>query len=418
LTAVLQVNTSDRGGGGEAVALGLHRGLRARGHDAWLAVGKPRTGEEAVLPIEARRLGERPRLDRLSRAVRDPGVAADFVRGREDFRFPATRRLLDLPPHLPDVLHLHNLHGGYFDLRVLPELAAGVPTVLTLHDEWLYTGHCAYTLGSDGWLRGCGDCPHLGVYPALRVDGTAENLRRKRELYERTHAHVVAPSAWLAERAGRSILAPAALTARVIPNGVDLALFAGGDRAEARASLGVPADAQVLATSAQAGAANPYKDVPTLLAALARLGSESGPPVVAFLLGQDAGSEQIGRVELRATGFVDSREVARHLRAADLYVHATRADNHPLGVLEALGTGTPVVASRIGGIPEQLSEETGVLVEPGSPEALAAAVGDLLVDGPRRERMAAAAARDSATRFSIERQVDAYVELYAEVAAC
>ena len=39
MTAVLQVSTSDRGGGGEAVALDLHRGLRARGHEAWLAVG-------------------------------------------------------------------------------------------------------------------------------------------------------------------------------------------------------------------------------------------------------------------------------------------------------------------------------------------------------------------------------------------
>lgn len=417
MTVVLQVSTSDRGGGGEAVALDLHRGLRARGHEAWLAVGKRRTGEEGVLRLGRRRLSERPRLDRLVRALREPRVAWDFARGGEDFRFPATRRLLDLPPRRPDVLHLHNLHGGYFDLRELPRLAGLVPTVLTLHDEWPYTGHCAYTLDSDGWLRGCGRCPHLHTYPALRVDGTAENWRRKRELYARTRVQVVAPSRWLAERVERSILAPAAIGVRVIPNGVDLELFAPGDRGEARAALGVPADADVLVSSVQAGAANPYKDYATLRAALARLGDRPGPPIVAFALGQPAELERLGRIELRSL-FGDRTAVRDHLRAADLYVHATRADNHPLAVLEALASGTPVVASQIGGIPEQLSEETGVLVEPESPEALAEAIARLLADEELLQAMGPAAAEDARARFSLHRQIDGYIELYGEVAGC
>src|SRR5437773_269549 len=83
--------------------------------------------------LGTRRLAEHPRLERLARAARDPHVAWDFVRGREDFRWPATRRLLDLSPGVPDVLHLHNLHGAYFDLRRLPRLAGAIPTVLTLH---------------------------------------------------------------------------------------------------------------------------------------------------------------------------------------------------------------------------------------------------------------------------------------------
>jgi len=414
--SVLQVNTSDRGGGGEAVALALHLALLASGRDALLAVGRKRTGEEGVVEIGRPRLVGRPRLARLARAIANPAVAADLFRGREDFRFPDSRRVLDLMPGRPDVLHLHNLHGAYFDLRALPQLTSGAPTVATLHDEWLYTGHCAYTLDSERWLTGCGNCPHLDTYPALRVDGTSANWRRKRDLFARTRLHVVAPSRWLLDRVRRSILAPAAVTERVIPNGVDLDLLSPGDRGAARARLDLAQDALVVVFAAQGARSNPYKDFPTLRAALGRLGAEDGPPVEAFALGEAGEPEALGRVTLRSPGFLSRAEVAEHLRAADVYVLATRADNHPLTVLEALACGTPVVASRVGGIPEQLTEETGVLVEPGSPEALAGALSALLADPERRAAMAAAAATDARARFSLDRQVAAYIELYAELA--
>jgi glycosyltransferase involved in cell wall biosynthesis len=408
---ILQVSTSDRGGGGEAVALGLHRALRGRGHEAWLAVGRRRTAEEGVLAIASARHDGRPRLQRAARALRDPGVAFDVFRGREDFRFPSSRRVLELPPVRPEVLHLHNLHGAYFDLHALPELSASTATVLTLHDEWTYTGHCAYTLDSERWLTGCGDCPHLDVYPALRVDGTAANWRLKRDLWARSKVHVVCPSTWLLERVRRSILAPAAVSERVIPNGVDLEVFSPADRAEARQGLGVQLDARVLVFTAQATRSNPYKDFATLRSALARLEQ----PVVAFALGEEAPPEHVGRAELRSTA-VDREGVAQHLQAADLYVHATRADNHPLAVLEALACGTPVVAARVGGIPEQVGEQTGALVEPGDADALAGAIDGLLADRERRSRMADAAVADARARFSLDRQVDAYLELYAELA--
>ena len=118
---------------------------------------------------------------------------------------------------------------------------------------------------------------------------------------------------------------------------------------------------------------------------------------------------------LRSEPFETHEKVAARVRAADLYVHATRADNHPLAVLEALASGVPVVASRVGGIPEQLSEETGVLVEPGDPHGLAASIAELLDDPDRRARMGAAAAADARARFSLDRQVDAYLDLYSEL---
>ncbi len=403
---ILQISTADRGGGAEAVALSLQRGLRARGHEAWLAVGYRRTDEQGVVEIGGS--GSRRR-----RALSDPGVLLDVARGHEDFRFPASRRVLDLVPATPDVVHVHNLHGGYFDLRALPDLARRAPLVATLHDAWLLTGHCAHQLDSDGWLRGCGNCPHLDTYPALHRDGTAFNLARKRSIYERLELAVVTPSRRLMDMVERSILAPAAVRREVIPNGVDLERFAPGDRARARRELSVAPDVPLLVFAAQGGRANEFKDFPTLRAALARLESA----VVAVALGDPtADEERVGQATLRTVGSVPPEDVARWLQAADLYVHPSRADTFPNGVLEALACGTPIVASRVGGIPEQVRNETGILVEPGDPAALAAAIESLLADPSRRERMSAAAADDARARFSVDRQIDAYLALHVELA--
>jgi glycosyltransferase involved in cell wall biosynthesis len=377
---ILQISTADRGGGAEAVAMSLHRSLRAAGHEGTLAVGYRRTDEPGVVEIGG--AGSRRR-----RALTDPGVLLDALRGREDFRFPASRRVLELAPSPPEVVHVHNLHGGYFDLRVLPELARRARLVATLHDAWLLTGHCAHPLDSDGWMRGCGNCPHLDTYPALLRDGTAFNHARKRSIYAGMELAVVTPSQWLMDMVERSVLAPAASPRAVIPNGVDFDMFRPGDRPE-------PREVPMLVFAAQGGAANEFKDFGTLQEAVARLER----PVELVALGDPP---------------VSQADVADRLRKADLYVHPSRADTFPSGVLEALACGTPVVASRVGGIPEQVTEETGVLVEPGDPAALAAAIESLLADPERRARMGRAAAADARERFSLDRQLAAYVELYA-----
>jgi glycosyltransferase involved in cell wall biosynthesis len=83
------------------------------------------------------------------------------------------------------------------------------------------------------------------------------------------------------------------------------------------------------------------------------------------------------------TGRLADGEVAAALRRSDLFVFPTLADTFPLVVLEAMAHGVPVLASRVGGIPHQLDEECGVLVEPRDAAGLAAAV-DRLADQPER----------------------------------
>ncbi len=338
----------------------------------------------------------------------------DRWRGHELFHYPGTRKLLRLPPFAPQLVHAHNLHRDYFDLRFLPELSRRVPLVITLHDAWLTTGHCAHSFECERWEIGCGECPDLTIPPAIERDETAFNFQRKRALYAQSRFYVAAPCRWLLERAERSMLAPAMIESRVIPNGIDLEIFQPGDRAAARARLGLPPDADVLLFTALSIRGNVWKDYQTLRAAISRLTER---PLIFLAVGEEAPSERIGKAEIRFVPFTtDSRRLTDFYQAADLYLHAARADTFPTSVLEALACGTPVVATAVGGIPEQIRDgATGLLTPAGDAQAMAEAINALLDDPARRETMGHAAAADARARFDRRRMVADYLEWFAQI---
>jgi glycosyltransferase involved in cell wall biosynthesis len=436
---ILQVSTSDGRGGAEKVAYNLHRAYRARGYPAWLAVGYKQTDDEHVLVIPndacrgpwARfwaRVGRMlnpfvgwvkgaGRLQRwISGGIGRPRRLWTLLRGHEDFDFPGTWRLLDLLPERPDIVHCHNLHGDYFDLRALPWLSRQVPVVLTLHDAWLLSGHCAHSFDCERWKTGCGQCPDLSIYPAVKRDATAYNWQRKRDIYAQSRLYMATPSRWLMRKVEQSILAPAVQEARVIPNGIDLSVFhPAEDRRAVRAALGLPPDAKVLLFAANGIRRSLWRDFEMMRAAVARVAERMGGQAVLFLaLGDDAPPEHIGRATVQFVPYQkDPKVVARYYQAADVYVHAARADTFPNVVLEALACGTPVVATAVGGIPEQVGDGvTGFLVGPGDAEAMAAAVVALLADEALRKRFGENAAQEARKRFDLDRQVSEYIEWY------
>ena len=382
---VLQVSTYDVAGGAEKIAWDLHTSYRILGHCPWLAVGIKKTADPDILPIQSR-------LNKVSQYVPSyiqnlshfSGIAKTFdfltnpdrinasLKGHEDLDHPGTWNILDLTPKPPDILHCHNLHGGYFDLRALPSLSHQIPTVLTLHDAWLLAGHCAHSFDCERWKIGCGNCPDLSIYPAIRRDATAYNWQRKAEIYRKSRLHVVTPCRWLMDKVDQSMLKPAVVASKVIPNGVNLKVFHPADRAEARQALGLPHDATILLFAANGIRKNIWKDYLTLQSALAEI-AKTGAKVLCVALGETASPKRIGNVEIRFVPYQkDPRKVARYYQAADLYLHPTRADTFPTTVLEALACGIPVVASAVGGIPEQVVEgQTGFLVPVGDARAMA-----------------------------------------------
>jgi glycosyltransferase involved in cell wall biosynthesis len=439
--SVLSVNSSVVGGGAEKVALSLHLEYLARGLDSWLAVGcDNREGPQAIrIPNDAHRspwarallrpawaVGRRSKrpsdiagiVSRSVRVAAEPDRYLRVMRGFEDFDFPETPFIADLPPVKPEILHLHNLHGSYFDVRKLPGLSAAQPTILTLHDCWLLTGHCAYPLDCEHWKSGCGQCPYLDIYVPIRRDQSAENCRIKRDALAASRLGLATPSRWLMRMAEDAGVVGENIEARVIPNGVDTTVYRPGDKSAARDALGLPQDRPIITFAGRALNESPYKGFSTLADAVGILAARADTPELLFLaIGSDAPPQRIGRSELRSVPFTeDSARVASYYHAADIYVHPARAENLPLAVIEAMACRTPVIASNVGGIPEIIDDGTsGLLFPPDDAAALAEAIAGLLASDGRRGAISEAASRTVAARFTLGMQVDAYLDWYREL---
>ncbi|HPM03822.1 MAG TPA: glycosyltransferase [Candidatus Cloacimonadota bacterium] len=117
-----------------------------------------------------------------------------------------------------DVIHLHNLHGDYFNPYTLAELKSK-HLIWTLHDMQSFTGHCAHSFECTKWQKGCGNCPDLKIYPSITKDSTQKLLDDKKKLYNSLDIDIVVPSLWLKEKVEKSILADKRI--HLIYNGID-----------------------------------------------------------------------------------------------------------------------------------------------------------------------------------------------------
>lgn len=377
------VNRYDVAGGAEMVAMDQLRGYRALGHDTRLLVGAKRTDDPAILD--------------MARAGRGEWEAA--LAGA-------------------DIVHLHNLHGRYFDTALLAPLATRSGVVLTLHDQYAFTGGCVHTRGCTRWSSGCGACPQ--VKPGTQ-DGSAAEWQAKRAAWQGgAHVHVVAPAAWIDARARRSILAGGSASFQQIPNGVDTRIFRPASRAAARRLIGIDSEGLLIATSAVRLKTNASKDWPLLAEALQRAGPRLPMAATLLVLGDDGDDLRLGGIRVRFRGMVTERAaIAAHYAAADIYVHAARVETFSLALLEAMACGCAAIATDVGGVREQFGWDGpspwGRVVPPGAPEALADAIVRIACDRRLRATMQGRAAHAVAQNWSLDRHIAAHLALYDSV---
>lgn len=363
---VLHINYSDEGGGAEQFSYHLHLstpGSKYLSHyslmrnNSYVLPENSYTRLISVINVFIRKISRFRSINHLSGYL-DSG---HFFYSRLK-RMPVYREC--------DIVHLHNVHGGWFDLGAIAKIDKEKSIVWTLHDMWSFTGGEAYTFDNENYKIGNAITPFAGNYP-LRdplFEKRPYYLKKKKEIYKTLQNTVFVPvSAWLEACFRSSFVYHPQLQLHLIKNGIDLSVY----NMEKRRDSIKP---RVLYFNS----ASPFKGAGMARATL----KEYGEACEIFVIGKKP--ETINNYQWLGERISDRNELSSVYQSVDILLFPSLAENMPLTVLEAMACGVCVIANPVGGIPEIIRDgETGYLASELDQDKFSFALGKALASDYR-----------------------------------
>ena len=329
--------------------------LEARGHEVKIAYGRFEVPEK--FQKFAVKIG-------TNFDVKIHGLKARFFDSCGFGSTRATKKFISwVKKFNPDVIHLHNIHGYYINVKILFDYlrTCNKKIIWTLHDSWAFTGHTPYcdAVNCEKFITGCGNCPGLKNYPKSFIDRSAANWLKKKNLFcDIPGLTLITPSNWLAGLVKKSFLAQ--YPVHVIHNGIDTSKFIKVE-SDFRKAHGLEKKFLLL------GVATAWDEMKGLSDYI-KLADALGDDYKVILVGltkQQKENLPKNILSIERTNSLD--ELVKIYSAADLYVNFSYCENYPGVNLEAVACGTPVLTYDSGGSPE--SALNGIVIPKGDIKA-------------------------------------------------
>ena len=278
------------------------------------------------------------------------------------FSSKGTRRLIDYTNRIqPDVVHLGNLHGNFIHIGMLLEYLAknDMPTVLTLHDCWFYTGKCShYTVDNCyRWKIGCGKCPRLKKDNNSWIfDCTAQMLADKKKWFSKIpRLAVIGVSDWITNEAKASILKDAKIITKIY-NWIDLNTFKSVNALQQKQELGIADKFVVLGVSSGWSNSKGLDSFKMLSEVLPK-------DMVIVMVGAMKTKTDLNDNVIHISETHDVKEMATYYSMADVFLNLSKEESFGKVTAEALACGTPVIALNSTANPELVGENCGYVLE-------------------------------------------------------
>jgi glycosyltransferase involved in cell wall biosynthesis len=405
---VVHLSHSDLNGGAAIAAYRIHKALRRQGLDSTMAVNQSTSGDWTVQrpPSTLARLIAyvRPHLSNLlSQGLQttEPGIhSTALVSSTWPQRLKATGA---------DIINLHWVNGEMLSIADIGKLRK--PVVWTLHDMWAFCGAEHYT-DDQRWREGYWRHNRPDYEGGFDLNRWTWHRKRK---HWRKPIQIVTPSQWLADCVSKSALM-GDWPVTVIPNPIDTQLWQPVDKGLARQLLNLPQDVPLLLFGAGGGTADSRKGFDLLTAALDRLRGEiPGLELAVFGQGEPKQPLDVGFPVHYMGRLEDPLSLRVLYSAADAMVIPSRQDNLPNTGLEAHACGTPVIAFKVGGLPDIVDHlKTGYLAAPFDIEDLARGVQWVLAEGDRSRALGEAARQRALSLWAPALVGNLYFQLYSQ----
>jgi len=376
--------------------------LNANGHEGYQAYSYGKSGSHSYI------IGST--LDHKTHAFLSHlfGLQAYFS------HFSTMKLLKHIEKIKPDVVHLHNLHNNFINLKMLTSFLSKnkIPTLYTQHDCWGFTGKCGHFTVTDcyRWKTGCGECPRLKKdNKSWFFDRTHKMVRDKKKWFGSIpKLAVVGVSDWLTEHASKAPVFGNAISFRRIYNWVDLEKFK-----------------PLITSTEEKERLLGLKDKFIILGVASGWGKDKGLESflgLAKLLPEDMKIVLVGRmssgvilphniVHIRETHNVD--EMVEFYNMADVFVHLSPEETFGMVTAEALACGTPAIVLNCTANPEVVGEGCGYVAESDYAEEILTLINEVKSKGKSFfSEKCIAFAREN---FNKEDRIKDYINCYEEL---
>jgi glycosyltransferase involved in cell wall biosynthesis len=404
---IVQITSMDQPGA-QANGMLLHQYYRARGLGSSLLVHQQRSNLTGVHELGGGMLGVANdlavRLERRLSLHHQFGLLAGRLRHHPTLKHA-------------DIVHVQLAHATSFtSWQSLAGILEGKRVVWTIHDMYMFTGHCVYSLGCTRWQSGCGQCPDFDIPFTITRDTTAGLYRHKHAAFERVRPQLVVASSWMDAQVAQSPMLREFPRTR-IPFGTLRNMFYPRDKAKARARFNIPEDAQVISLRSVPLTKN-FKGMEMIEEALRRYKPKKPTYLLTF-------QEKSGLDLLRATyqfvelGWTEDQELmALAHSATDVFLMPSSAEAFGIMAIEAQACGAPVIVAEGTALPETAGAPEACLVVPqGNAEALAAAIARIMDEPELRRSLGEAGLSHVKTRHDFVAHAEAHLDLYEAMMA-
>jgi len=400
---IVEINSVNRGSTGN-IMLGVASVARDNGYDVLVCYPKSR---DNMLKYKK---GDYLIGNRFSRNV--GRLLSQHFKSEHCIHICSTLRLIcKLKRFHPDVIHIHNIHDSFLNFPLFFRYikSAGMPIVWTLHDCWLYTGHCTHYVGTgcNMWQIECKDCKYYDQYPHSSYDDSSYNFKLKqRILLGLGHKLVLAPvSKWLADELKKSFLKN--VKCQVMSNGIDMDVFKPITAAGVRDKYGIPDGRIILAAATEWSDRKGLRDYYMLAKMLSK-----NEYIVLVGIGNDLIENlPAGIVGVKRT---DSKEdMAKLYSLANVVLSLSYAETFGLTIIESIACGTPVVAYNNTAQPELINSENGLIVETGNVDAVYAAIQQIFAQ--KKETWSFLCRQSIVNKYDEQKLYKEYLNVFKQV---
>lgn len=310
---------------------------------------------------------------------------------------------------MPDIIHLHNIHGYVLNYQLLFEYLnqTNIQVVWTFHDFWAITGHCGHFVSANcmKWKTGCYACCLHKKYPSSFFDFSKRNYGLKKSLFSANkNLHIVAVSEWVGNHILESFLKDKNL--RVIANGVDLTVFKptlGFSHPKIKSNTFV-----ILSVSSQwknnSKGLSDYKEMSKLL---------KEDEVIVLVGLTDVIIEHLPDNIIGIHRTNNQQELAALYTRANVVTSFSRAETFGLTIVEGYACGTPAVVYNNTALPLLITPSTGFVVENKNYRQAYSAIQQIKLNG--KSYYFLACIKLVLEKHSNEKCLLKYMELYEEL---